>query len=794
MKIWKSSIFWKVYLINLVIIIVLLGSMFFTARVELPEISRDNYQMATESTIPRFRDQLTNLSRYIRTFSAAVQQNEELRGDGSLINSELSQIVSGSPFVDSATVVGSRGIVEGYFPASLNHLQNANYSMNDYFREALDSKQMYMSDVIFSEGGRPQLVVAIPILDDAKNVMRVVNLNLRLEENQFLRSIFQSMDVGANGYVYIVDRKGRIISHPNNSRIGESARENAVVQKIITEKSTEIGYQEVLNSDKIAMYASYQFVPELEWGIVAQVPVEETWQTFRTFQHILWFVSLLTIIPLSLLTALYARQIIKPIHRLYDAVDQVAKGDFEQYIEQTDNSEIGQLTQRFNDMIHHIREAKEKIQYQAYHDPLTGLPNRILFNDRLMVALTQADVKDQMVAVLLIDLDRFKNINETLGHRMGDLLLQNVAKRVIDCMREGDTVSRLGGDEFILILSDITQVQEVITIASKILDVLANEPFDLAGHELYITPSIGISVYPNDGEDIETLVKNADMAMYRAKERGRNNYQLHTPAMNTAANERLTLENNLRRAIDRNEFILHYQPKVDLATGKMTGMEALVRWQHSEWGMVSPVKFIPVAEETGLILPIGDWVLRAACEQNKRWQEQGHPPVRVAVNLSGHQFERGLVKQVRQVLQETGLEPEWLELEITESTLMHNTQLIIEIIQELKNMGIHISIDDFGTGYSSLSYLERFPIDSLKIDQSFVRSIENPETDAVIARAIISLGHSLGLQVIAEGVETAAQLDFLRSQNCDVGQGYLFSRPVSAEQFEELLGEGTLVG
>jgi len=798
MKIWKSGFFWQVYLINLIIIIFVLGSMFFTARVELPEISRANYEKLTSSTIPRFRDQLTNLSIYMRSLAETVQKNSALREGGGTDDAELmeeiAEIVSGSPFVDSATVVGAAGRVTAYYPKQQSHLENADFSVRKFYQQALVSKKVYISDVQFSEKGRPEIVVAIPILDGSKTVIRVVNLNLRLEENQFLRSIFQSTELGDGGYVYIVDRNGVIISHPNEERIGEDVTKNPVVDKLITERSTDLGYEMVTNTEDMPMYASYQFVPELDWGLVAQVPVSETMEPFKLFRNALAVVSILILFPLSLLTMLHARQIIKPIQRLYEAVDRVAKGDFEQYIDDLDNSEIGRLSHRFNEMIHFIREAREKIQYQAYHDPLTGLPNRVLLHDRLKVALTQAEYKHQMVAVLLIDLDRFKNINETLGHRMGDLLLQNVAERVTECAREGDTVSRLGGDEFIMILSDIAQVQEVITVANKIVDVLSNEPFDLDGEELYITPSIGISVYPNDGDDAETLVKNADMAMYRAKEHGRNNYQLHTPAMNAAATERLALENNLRRALDKDEFAVHYQPKIDLNSGRMTGMEALIRWNHSEWGLVPPFKFIPVAEETGLIVPIGDWVLRTACEQNKRWQEQGFPPMRVAVNLSGHQFDTMLVGKVRRVLMETGLEPEWLELEITESMLMKNTDLVVGIIQDLKDMGIHISIDDFGTGYSSLSYLERFPIDTLKIDQSFVRFIENPETDAVLARAIISLAHSLNLKVIAEGVETETQLEFLREENCDACQGYYFSKPVPAEEFETLMVEGSLIG
>ncbi|MGZ6507244.1 MAG: putative bifunctional diguanylate cyclase/phosphodiesterase, partial [Tumebacillaceae bacterium] len=368
-----------------------------------------------------------------------------------------------------------------------------------------------------------------------------------------------------------------------------------------------------------------------------------------------------------------------------------------------------------------------------------------------------------------------------------DVFLQQVAIRLADCLPDGGTISRHGGDEFTLILPHVGEMREAEEVAERIIETMT-DPYHLLGHELFSSISIGISMYPDDGDDLDTLIKNADMAMFLAKEQGGNNYKIYNTKLNESAHERMVLETKLRKAIERGELQLNYQPKLDLATNRITGMETLVRWNNPDLGFISPGVFIPVAEETGLIVEIGEWVLRTACAQNKAWQDAGYAPLRVAVNLSARQFvNHDLVQTVRNVLQETGLDPNWLELEITESILMQNTEEIIATLHVFKQMGIQIAIDDFGTGYSSLSYLKRFPIDSLKIDQSFVRDITDDLNDAEIATAIISLGHSLNLKVIAEGVETTAQQNFLVGKLCDEMQGYLFSRPLTTGDFEKLL-------
>lgn len=446
------------------------------------------------------------------------------------------------------------------------------------------------------------------------------------------------------------------------------------------------------------------------------------------------------------------------------------------------------------------RNLLHQMTHQAHHDSLTDLPNRLLFNDRLKQALAQARRNRQMVGVLFLDIDRFKLINDTLGHAMGDLLLNATSERLSSCLREEDTIARQGGDEFIIILPELLNAEDAALVARKILGVFA-QPFVLEQHEVFITSSIGISLYPADGENTDTLIKHADTAMYHAKEQGRNNYQFFTDDLNSSVSERLSLENDMRKALERNEFLVYYQPQVNLSNGNIIGMEALVRWNHPVKGIISPHQFIPIAEDTGIIVPLGEWVLRQACQQNQLWINQGYPPQRVAVNLSARQFRQpNLVANITNILEETGMNPELLELEITESIAMGNADLSVNILNKLKSMSIRIAIDDFGTGFSSLSYLKRFPITTLKIDQTFVADII-PDTDGKeIVAVIIMLARNLGLNVIAEGVETMEQLVYLQEHNCEEIQGYLFSKPLPESEFSKLLaqkkrlmGEGLLL-
>ena len=437
-----------------------------------------------------------------------------------------------------------------------------------------------------------------------------------------------------------------------------------------------------------------------------------------------------------------------------------------------------------------IRNKEEKIKYQAEHDPLTGLPNRALFYDRLAMNLARARRNKEMLAVLFLDLDNFKHTNDTLGHAMGDLLLKEVAARLIRCLRTEDTVARVGGDEFLIILPELSLKRQCSEAASRIINSISS-PFNIEGHELHVGASIGITLYPLDGEDRETLVKNADMAMYRAKEQGKNNYQLFTPELHARVVHRVEMEYSLRMALANQEFTMEYQPKVRLDSGQVVGMEALIRWLRPELGRLAPGEFIPYAEETGLILPIGEWVLRTSCSQTEVWRRAGFPELTVSVNLSPRHFlSETLVSVVEEILSETGLPPSCLELEITELAVMDEVEQAIKTMRKLADLGVGLIMDDFGTGYSSLAHLKRFPISALKIDRSFIQYIPERGDDMAIAEAIIHMGRSLNLRVVAEGVETQVQLDFLRNLKCDEIQGYLFSPPLSADEFEKILVQG----
>ena len=430
---------------------------------------------------------------------------------------------------------------------------------------------------------------------------------------------------------------------------------------------------------------------------------------------------------------------------------------------------------------------EEQIRKLAFYDGLTGLPNRALFNDRLGQELAKARRHKELLAVMFIDLDRFKVVNDTMGHDTGDLLIRAVSKRLKKIIREVDTACRLGGDEFVILFTDIKFADDISVIARKILLQLS-EAFVLAGTEVFITASLGVSIFPDHGDGVEALLKNADAAMYYAKEQGRNNYQFYTSTIDTNATERARMQGSLRRAVNQKEFIIYYQPQLDLKTGKIVGAEALARWRHPEYGLVSPAEFIPLAEESGLIDQIGKFLIFTACAQNRAWQEAGIPPIHIAINISTYQFVReDFIDSLKKILDEVGLDPKFLELEFTESIIMKDSELIASTMQQLKALGIQCSIDDFGTGYSSLSYLKYLPIDKIKIDRSFISSLTKNLNDDAISRAVISMAHELNLKVTAEGVENLEQLEFLCSHGCDEAQGFLFSRPLPAEDFVGLI-------
>ncbi len=436
------------------------------------------------------------------------------------------------------------------------------------------------------------------------------------------------------------------------------------------------------------------------------------------------------------------------------------------------------------------KTAETRLHFLSHFDGLTGLPNRTLLADRLQQAVIEAARHERLVGLVFLDLDRFKNINDSLGHEIGDQLLKSVGERLTGAVRKGDTIARLSGDEFALVLADMAHADDAARVAHKILETF-EPPFHVGGHEIYITASLGITLFPLDDKEGLGLLRNADVAMFRAKEAGRNAYQFYSSDMTARAAENLSMENDLRHAIQRNELILHYQPLVDSKTARIMGFEALVRWRHSKRGMISPMQFIPLAEENGLIVPIGEWVLRKACAQCKQWRLNGHPDLRIAVNLSARQFQQGgLDELVVKVLNEVDLDPSALELELTESIIMQSSSETLQIMKRLADLGVTFSIDDFGTGYSNLAYLKRFPVDILKVDRTFVKDIPDDPDDSAIADAIITMAHSLGMQVIAEGVETEQQSIFMRSHGCDAMQGFYFSKPLPSEEIDAFLQKG----
>jgi diguanylate cyclase (GGDEF)-like protein len=562
-----------------------------------------------------------------------------------------------------------------------------------------------------------------------------------------------------------------------------------------------------------------------DWTIAVIVPQSVFLKAITANLYRTLLLCILALVASILISSVVAQMIIRPLVRLQQSANAIASGTLDVDSPIKGFGTVHKLSLAFNQMRENLKSHREhleelvakrtaelhiankqltnqayhleelvslrtaelhalndQLQHQAYHDALTGLPNRALFNDRLTQAILHAQRNSQVLAVLFLDLDRFKTINDTLGHVVGDQLLRFVAVRLGEVVRKNDTVARLGGDEFTILLSPISCVQDAGDISQKLIHSLEH-PFNCYGRELHLTTSIGIAAYPDDGIDNETLMKNADTAMYCAKAQGRNKYRFFVADMYTTSLTLLEMEHSLRSALLREEFVVYFQPQCHVRSRQITAVEALVRWRHEEMGLVPPAEFIPILEETGLIVQVGEWVLRNACAQAKAWNDVGIAPVMVAVNFSSQQFnQKKLGDTVKQILDEIGFPPEYLTIEITESVLMKNTEETIRTLHDLSTMGIHLAIDDFGTGYSSLSYLKRFPIDAIKIDKSFVRDIAADADDAAIVKAIIAMAHALSLKVIAEGVETEDQLAFLRGSRCDAVQGYLFHRPLSQEE------------
>ncbi|QEK12855.1 EAL domain-containing protein [Crassaminicella thermophila] len=656
-----------------------------------------------------------------------------------------------------------------------NTLSNELFNIKDrvYFKSVMEGKTILSNPVISKSTGNETVIIAVPIKNEKGEVIGIMGADVNLIK---LNSFIKNFKVDhTDSYSYLITKDGLIITHPDKERI---------MKDVVPAISQGINADCIKPLSKIDSMSSLFYFHEIPntdgWKIITKVPIEYIKKPIRETSKMLFCIGIIGVILANFAGFIMARRISKPIIRLNEVFMKGAEGDLTVRAEIDSNDEIGRAAKSFNMMM-------KTIQYMTYYDSLTDLPNREFFRKQLKLILSHARRNKEKVAVMVFGLDRFKNINDTLGHNVGDKLLRQVGESLKKCVGEEDIISRIGGSEFTILLPEVRKGKNPAEIAQKILNCI-KKSWVIDENEFYMTASIGIAYYPDDGMDELTLIKNADIAMHRAKEKGGNDYQFYTSSMDEKLIEKLSLDKDLHNAIKNEELLVYYQPKVDIYTGKIVGMEALVRWKHSQKGMISPAVFIPLAEVNGCIIHIGEWVLKTACRQNKLWQESGYEPVTVAVNISARQFQQpNFVDMVRNVLDETGLEPKYLELEITESIAVEDIEYTIGILKKLKEMNIQISLDDFGTGYSSLSYLKQFAIDNLKIDQSFIKDIIENKNDAAIASTIIAMAQNLNLNVIAEGVETKEQLEFLKKQNCDYAQGYFFSPPVTSIEFEKIL-------
>ncbi|HVK99535.1 MAG TPA: EAL domain-containing protein [Dongiaceae bacterium] len=655
---------------------------------------------------------------------------------------------------------------------------------------------------------KPTLQVATAVLDEQGTKLGLVVINIDLNGLFYLLQT----DLPGDMNLYLTNNEGDFLIHPNASKaFGFDRGQRMQIQTLYPHAAALINGEresmvfrlheyhdsKPLERNQAAALIRLSFgelAPErfVLLGLSRPLPAifAGTDELGRTIIQIIIAFSLCAVV----LSALITRAVAQPLQMMVRAVQRFSKGHVMGELPVRSTDEIGLLARAFSDMegmlrehLDSLHEKEVHLHHIAQHDHLTNLPNRLLLFDRLQQVIVKSHRSPQPVAVIFIDLDRFKDINDSLGHAVGDELIRQVSRRLRSLVRDEDTVARLGGDEFIVVLEQIQDPGAVVMVAQKLLAQLQN-PLRVGERDLYVTASLGISLFPQDGSDPETLVRNADAAMYRSKAEGRNSFHFYTEDMTEQALSRVQLETELRQALEQNQFRLHYQPQVDLQSGAIVGLEALVRWQHPHLNLLGPNHFIPLAEDTGLIEPIGAWVLREACSQMKRWRDAGLNPGRVAVNLSGKQLRRKeLVAGVLQVLDETGCEAAWLELEVTESMFMERAGEAAASLQAFRTLGVELAIDDFGTGYSSLSYLKHLPVSKLKIDRSFTLNVPDAPDDKAITRAIIALASSLGLKTLAEGVETEAQRAFLQAEGCCEMQGYLFSRPLPPSDLERLL-------
>lgn len=636
---------------------------------------------------------------------------------------------------------------------------------------------------------RPVFTIAVPLRDASGNPAGILVASLYPSDPNLFGQL-EETKIGKTGYFVVISPKDRlIVSATDKNRIMQALPAKGV--NPLMDARIEQGFEGagvVTNSLGVESLTLSRNMKTTGWIVLSAVPTKEAFVPAATVKRQIYLAALLMTLVMIVILRLFLTREMTPLVEAGAKMRRMIEGK-ESFapIPVRREDEIGELVANFNRLVLWRKDTEQEMEFIAFHDTLTGLSNRLQVQDRFEQAKVHAYRAKSKVAMLFLDLDSFKTINDSLGHTAGDALLQQVAARLGECVRDADTISRQGGDEFLILLPDIHDADATGPVLVKIMERL-QDPFHAEGHELSTSVSIGIAIFPDDGEDFNTLLKKADMAMYRAKETGRNTYCFFNEQMNVDAVENFSMRSGLKRALERGEFVLHYQPQIDLSSGAVVGAEALIRWNHPELGMIHPARFIHVAEESGLIVPIGEWVMHEACHQAMDWKKAGLSGLTMAVNLSAVQFKRGDVKQtVINALEESGFDPRYLELELTESILIHNTESVLATVKRLKLMGVKLSIDDFGTGYSSLSYLKRFAVNKLKIDKSFIRDLATDPDDAAIVRAIIQMAHGLNLKAIAEGVENAGMLEQLRGFQCDEAQGHHFASPMPAEEFERYL-------
>jgi len=699
-------------------------------------------------------------------------------------------------------------LIDGYEDArwaneNINNL-NESISHESYFKELQSSNEKIFKKIIVDENTQQYAVLIIhkvnlwdPAVDSYGTAPKLRGYLAITVSLKHLKSEINKNVIGKSGFMSVVDDDGNIIFTPEkqtplNSSI-LSFKNNSIMSFLSNRQSTPL--QTSLSNTPVLLHSKKLF---LNLNLLGILPKEEILNSSRELSKIILVISLLAILSSIFLVYFSLRKIIlQPIQKLNKAAHSIGQGNLNSNINIKSNDEIGVLAKSFQTMSQNLKQIHEEVNHSANHDSLTGLPNRSMFMNYLTETIATSKKQGQKSSLLFLDLDDFKNINDTLGHQAGDILLQEIASRLSTTLRKSeslkskntanDLVARLGGDEFIILLNDIDGPFDATAVADRVLKKL-QQPISIFDNQVYANCSIGITLYPDDAEDADNLIKNADIAMYHAKEQGKNHYQFYSNQLNTDMQKRLIMNANLRVALENDFFFIHYQPKVDAQTGNIIGLEALLRWQDSELGMVSPEQFIPVAEESGLITPITEWVFNEVCKQCIAWQEQKISTVPIAVNVSSIQFKRrDLVDMIKTSLQRTGLAASNIEIELTETSLLDDTTDAIQILNGLNQLGINVALDDFGTGYSSLNYLNQLPIHTLKIDRSFVHKITSLDHEYAIVDAIIALAHALDLQVVAEGVETTTQLEYLKLRNCDVIQGYLFSKPLPANEIADIL-------